>query len=62
MTLPSILVEESWDGGGETRVGECWKAEKAFQAEGGTDANVTKYGKVWLARELEAVPQELERG
>ena len=52
MTSPSILVEESWGRGGERRDGECQKVEKAFQAEGGTDANVTKYGKVWLAREL----------
>lgn len=41
-------MEKSGGGGGETRVRECRKVEKACQAEGGTDANVTK----WLARAL----------
>lgn len=36
--------------------------EEAFQAEGGTDANVTKYRKVWLARKLHTVPRDLEEG
>lgn len=36
--------------GRETRViREGWKIEEAFQAEGRTDANVTKYGKAWLS-------------
>lgn len=48
---------------GEARDGrECWKAEEAFRAEGGTDANVTKYGKLWIAKELNAVPQDLGWG
>lgn len=34
--------------------------EEVFQAEGGTDANVTKYGKVRLVRELSAIPPDLE--
>lgn len=44
---------------GRPKMTECWDVEEAFQA-GGTDANVTKYGKLWLARELRAVPQDLE--
>lgn len=63
MTLPTNLVEKSWGRGkgGEAKDDrECWDVEEAFQAEGGTDANVTKYGKLWLARELCAVPQDLE--
>lgn len=47
--------------GGEARVvREQWEREEAFQAEGGTDANVTKYGKVCFARELYGSSIELE--
>lgn len=48
MTLPTILVEKSRGLGGgmqESVIRGGWKIEEAFQAEGRTDANVTKYGK-----------------
>lgn len=61
MTLPNVLVVRSWRWGGEARVvREQWEREEAFQAEGGTDANVTKYGKVCFARELYGSSIELE--
>ena len=62
MTLPTILVEKIREGARKAGViRECCKVEEAFQARG-THVNVTKYGKVWLARELCAVPQDLEWG
>ena len=48
MTLPTILVEKSRGLGGgmqESVIRGGWKIEEAFQAEGRTDTNVTKYGK-----------------
>ena len=50
MTLPTILVEKSRGlGGGMQKSLERVGKEEAFQAEGRTDANVTKYGKAQLA-------------
>ena len=46
MTLPTILVEKSRGlGGGMQKSLERVGKEEAVQAEGRTDANVTKYGK-----------------
>lgn len=62
MTLPTILVEKIREAGTKAGVDrECCKVEEAFQARG-ADVHVTKYGKVWLARELCAVPQDWEWG